>query len=415
MAIRGGYGVFFEHTNGNEANTESLEGSAPFSLNASQFNVPSYSSIGGGLLFPLSVTSIPDKVIWPYVQQWHLDVQKELPGNIVATVSYVGSKGTHLSQQRNFNQLLPISAADNPFAPGQPITQDDCDAIGTGALANGTAYGAQAETNLGVACGNDPNFSRPIQGFGNITRLEDQANSIYHALQTSVHRTVGDLTLSVAYTYSHSIDDSSDRFDGAFVNSYDLATNRGSSNFDVRHNLAISYVYGLPFFKAAGLSHTLLGGWQLSGITIAQTGTPISITNGTDFGDAAGVANGVGTGSRPDLVGDPHGSHPSDVAGVRGPLLFNPDAFAIPTGLTFGNVGRNTLAGPGRINFDFGLFKRFSFGETRALDFRWENFNIFNHTQYNGVNTSMDGSSEFLHASGAHLARRMQFGLRFQF
>jgi len=95
--------------------------------------------------------------------------------------------------------------------------------------------------------------------------------------------------------------------------------------------------------------------------------------------------------------------------------------------LTFGNVGRNTLAGPGRINFDFGLFKRFSFGESRALDFRWENFNLFNHTQYNGISSSMDcgvvgstaadpaciNSSSFLHASGAHLARRMQFGLRF--
>jgi len=414
MAIRGGYGVFFEHTNGNEANTESLEGSAPFSLNASQFNIGSYGGIGGGVLFPLSVSSIPDKVIWPYVQQWHLDVQKELPGNIVATVSYVGSKGTHLSQQRNMNQLLPVPAADNPFAPGQPITQDDCDAIGTGALANGTPYGAQAETNLGVACGNDPNFTRPLQGFGNITRLEDQANSIYHALQTSVHRTVGDLTLSLAYTYSHSIDSSSDRFDGAFVDSYDLARNRASSNFDVRHNLAISYVYGLPFFKGSGLQHTLLGGWQLSGITIAQTGTPFNIDNGSDFGDAAGVANGVGTGSRPDVVGDPHGSHPSDVPGVRGPLLFNPDAFAIPTGLTFGNLGRNSLYGPGRINFDFGLFKRFSFGESRGFDFRWENFNLFNHTQYNGISGgTADGG--FLHASGAHLARRMQFGLRFYF
>jgi hypothetical protein len=415
MAIRGGYGIFFEHTNGNEANTESLEGSAPFSLNASQFNVDGYGNIGGGVLFPLSVNSIPDKAIWPYVQQWNLGVQKELPRNFVVSVAYVGSKGTHLSQQRNLNQLLPVPAADNPFAPGQPITQDDCNALGTGKLANGVAYGSTAETNLGVACGNDPNPSRPSVGYGNITRLEDQANSIYHALQTSVHRTVGDLTLSLAYTYSHSIDNSSDRFDGAFVNSYDLATNRGSSNFDLRHNLAISYVYALPFFKGSGLTHTLLGGWQVSGITIAQTGTPISITNGTDFGDAAGVANGVGTGSRPDLVGDPHGSHPSDVPGVRGPLLYNPDAYAIPTGLTFGDVGRNTLAGPGRINFDFGLFKRFSFGETRALDFRWENFNIFNHTQYNGVNSSMDGSTDFLHASGAHLSRRMQFGLRFQF
>jgi hypothetical protein len=243
-----------------------------------------------------------------------------------------------------------------------------------------------------------------------------------------VRRTVGDLTLSVAYTYSHSIDNSSDRFDGAFVNSYNLATNRGSSNFDLRHNLAISYVYGLPFFKGSGFSHTLLGGWQVSGITIAQTGTPFSVTNGTDFGDAAGVANGVGTGSRPDIVGNPHASS-SNIPSVRGPLLYNPAAYEIPTGLTFGNVGRNTLTNPGRINFDFGLFKRFSFGETRALDFRWETFNLFNHTQFNGVNSSMDcapigstagdasclGSSDFLHASGAHLARRMQFGLRFQF
>ena len=431
MAIRGGYGIFFEHTNGNEGNTESLEGSAPFSMNASQFNINGYSNIGGGggLLFPLSVNSIPDKAIWPYVQQWHLDVQKELPSHIVATVSYVGSKGTHLTQQRNFNQLLPVAASDNPFALGQPITSDDCDALGTGALANGTPYGPQAATNLGIACGDDPNPSRPQLGYGNITRLENQANSNYNALQATARRTVGDLTLSVAYTYAHSIDNSSDRYDGAFVNSYNLAANRGNSDFDVRHNVAISYVYGLPFFKGTGLKNTLLGGWQISGITIAQTGTHFSVTNGTDFGDAAGVANGVGTGSRPDIVGDPHASVQSDVPSVRGPLLYNPAAYAAPTGLTFGDVGRNTLTNPGRINFDFGLFKRFAFGEKYALDFRWENFNLFNHTQYNGISNGMDcaptgstagdasclSSSSFLHASGAHLARRMQFGLRFQF
>jgi len=432
MAVRGGYGVFFEHTNGNEGNTESLEGSPPYSLNASQFNVNGYSNIGGGgLLFPLGVNSIPNKAIWPYVQQFHLDVQKELPSHFVATVSYVGSKGTHLTQQRNLNQLHPI-ASGNPFAAGQSITSADCDSLSSsGTLANGTAVTGAAATNLGIACGNDPNPNRPLVGFGNITRLEDQANSIYHAMQATVKRTVGDLTMSMAYTYSHSIDNSSDRYDNAFVNAYNLAANRGSSGFDVRHNLAISYVYALPIYKGSGLAHNVLGGWQVSGITIAQTGTPFSVTNGTDFGDAAGVANGVGTGSRPDLVGNPHGSVQSNVPGVRGPLLFNPGAFTIPTGLTFGDVGRNTLYGPGRINFDFGLFKRFSFTETRALDFRWENFNLFNHTKYNGVNGGMDcgtipiggnagdpsciGSSSFLHASGAHLPRRMQFGLRFQF
>ena len=421
LAIRGGYGIFFEHTNGNEGNTESLEGSAPYSLNITQYNINGYNNIGGGgLLFPLGgVFSIPDKAIWPYVQQWHLDVQKELPGHVVATVSYVGSKGTHLTQQRDINQLVPVPASDNPFAQGQPITSDDCDALPTGALANGTPYGTQAGINLGVACGGDANPFRPFLGYGSIIRLDDQANSNYNALQTSVRRTVGDLTFSVAYTYSHSIDNSSDRFDGAIVNSYDTASNRARSSFDVRHNLAISYVYGLPFFKRPGLSHTLLGGWQVSGITIAQTGTPFTVTNGTDFGDSAGGAGtltyGQATGSRPDLVGDPHASVQSNVAGVRGPLLYNPDAFAIPTGLTFGNVGRNTLSNPGRINFDFGLFKRFSWGEHYAFDFRWENYNLFNHTQYNGVNTSMDGTTSFLHASGAHLPRRMQFGLRLQF
>ena len=199
-------------------------------------------------------------------------------------------------------------------------------------------------------------------------------------------------------------------------------------------------VYALPIYKGSGLSHTLLGGWQVSGITVAQTGQPFSVTNGTSFGDNAGVANGVGIGSRPDLIGDPHsGLTQTNIPGVRGPLFYNPAAFALPRGLTFGNVGRNTLYLPGRLNFDFGLFKRFSLGEKKAIDFRWENFNLFNHTQYNEISGSGAGSaaaaamdctggannsagapaciasSSFLHATNAHLARRMQFGLRFQF
>jgi hypothetical protein len=426
MAIRGGYGIFFEHTNGNEGNTESLEGSPPLVLTSSQFNVVGYSNIGGaGLVFPLSVNSIPEKAIWPYVQQWHLDVQRELPGHIVGTVSYVGSKGTHLTLQRNLNQLRPVSASANPFAAGQPITSADCDSLASdGTLANGAPVTGQAANNLGVACGNNPDPLRPLFGLSDITRLEDVANSIYHSLQVSARRTVGDLTLSVAYTYSHSIDDSSDRFDGAFVDSYNVPANRGSSSFDQRHNLSISYVYGLPFFRGKGLGHTLLGGWQVSGITVASTGNPFSVTNDTDFGDSAGVANGVGTGSRPDLVGNPHaGLTQTNFPDTRGPLFYNPAAFAVPRGLTFGNVGRNTLYLPGRLNFDFGLFKRFSLGESRAFEFRWENYNLFNHTQFNSINSSMDttdpganlDSSGFLHLNGAHRPRTMQFGLRLQF
>jgi hypothetical protein len=244
---------------------------------------------------------------------------------------------------------------------------------------------------------------------------------------------VGALTFSAAYTYSHSIDDSSDRYDTTFVDSYDIARARASSNFDQRHALSISYVYALPFFKGTGLTHSLLGGWQVSGITTFSTGTPVTITNGTDFSDNAGGGNGLGSGSFPDLVGDPHSvtsAEKSAASAVFGPLAFNPGAYALPTGLTFGDNGRNTLYLPGRANFDFGAFKRFAIGEKAAFEFRWETFNLFNHTQFNSMDTTMDcagadntagdlsacvPSSGFLHFDGAHDARRMQFGLRFQF
>ena len=442
MAIRGGYGVFFEHTNGNEGNTESLENSPPIALTSTQNNVVGYGNIGGGgLLFPLSLNSIPNKAIWPYVQQWNLNVQKELPSHVIVSAAYVGSKGTHLTQVSNANQIVPVAAGSNPYPAGTPIVAADCANFTTGAnglptgatLGNGTPVPAAAVPNLWVACGNSADPLRTaFPGYSNLTKLSDQANSVYHALQLGAQRTVGDLTLSAAYTYSHSIDTESDRSDTAFVNAYDFAANRASSTFDMRHNLTVSYVYGLPFFKTSGLTHTLLGGWQVSGITIAQAGLPFSVTNGTTFADSAGVANGVGTGSRPLLVGDPRASIPQrEFPDVRGPVIFNPAAFALPTGLTFGNVGRNTLNYPGRLNFDAGLSKRFAISERAGFDFKWEVFNMFNHTQFNQINNQSPGtnaiamdtatpgahldSSNFLHLTGAHKPRIMQFGLRFYF
>jgi hypothetical protein len=438
MAIRAGYGIFYEHTNGNEGNTESLEGSAPLVLTEQQFNVAGYGNIGAGTLFPLSLTEIPNKVRWPYVQQWHLDVQKELPGNIILTTSYVGSKGTHLTLLTNGNQVVPLPASANPYiaAGGVPITGSsatyagDCKTFTVGP--GGPPITGQAAVNLNVACGNTANLAtpdlvRPLLGVSNITNLSDAANSAYNALQISGRKTVGDLQLSVAYTYSHSIDDSSDRSDNAFVNSYDVAANRGSSEFDQRHSLAISYVYGLPFFRQPGLTRTLLGGWQLSGITIAQSGLPFSVTFPSDN---AGVANATGTSSRPDRVPGvsltPTAAEKAALvaAGSFGPLLYNPAAFTAPVGLTFGNVGRNTLTLPGRLNFDAGLSKTFAFTERVGLDFKWELFNLFNHTQFgtcasgggcsSPISTSFSSSS-FLQLNATHDPRRMQFGLRLHF
>lgn len=444
-SIRGGYGVFFEYGNGNEANAESLEGTPPRVLTASQPNIngasctasSGYTCIGGGggVFLPFSVNNEPPaniqtKAEWPYVQQWNLDYQFELPKSFVASIAYVGSKGTHLTDARDLNQLHPLTAAQNPYKPGQPITAADCNSITTNSnglptgatLSNGTVLNSAspALNNLFVACGNDADPLRPFVGFGTLEFLETQANSSYNALQASVRRTLGALVINAAYTYSHSIDDSSDRGDSRFVDSYNLAENRASSNFDERHILNISYVYDLPFFsKSSGLRKTLLGGWEWSGITTFQSGVPINISNSL-FGDNAGVGNGVGTGSRPDVVGNPYAA-PCVPSPAPGPYLFNPCAFAPPQGLTFGNLGRNTLNLPHRTQFDMGLFKHFPIKEAVSVEFRIESFNTFNHTQFSGTPSTFDSSdptvqgTSFLTAQTAHLPRILQLGLKFLF
>lgn len=429
MAIRGGYGIFFEYGNGNEANAESLEGTPPRVLTASEPNITGYTSIGGGggalTLFPFTVNNEPPAIIetkarWPYVQQWNLDVQRELPAHFVASVSYVGSKGTHLTDTRDLNQVHSLPLANNPYKPGEAIGPNDCTASTT---PSGVAITGQAAVNLAIACGGDPNPSRPFLGFGTLELLETQANSRYNALQGSLRRTVGSLQVTAAYTYSHSIDDSSDRLDATgsngvfgFLDSYNRPGNKASSNFDQRHILNVSYVYDLPFFsKSSGFVRTALGGWEWSGITSLQSGIPFNISF-TGFPDNAGVGNNVdgrSSNSRPDLVGNP-GATSCLASPGPGPFLFNPCAFAAPRGLTFGDVGRNFLYLPFRTNFDMGLFKSFKFKESKAVEFRWETFNTFNHTQFSAVHGGF-GSGTFLTASHAHDPRIMQFALKFIF
>jgi hypothetical protein len=425
-SVRGGYGIFFEHGNGNEQNVEALEATAPLVLNPSQPNILGYTSIGGGggtvEAFPLGFNAISDHGTWPYVQQWNLNVQHELPQHIVTSFAYVGSKGTHLGFRRDINQLASVPLAENPYQPGEAIGPDDCT---TGTTPSGVPITGQAFTNLGVACGNDPNPDRPFVGFGSVNFLQFASNSTYNAFQFSARRSIAPLTLSVAYTYSHSIDNASDG--GAFnapsiIDSYDVGRSRASSDFDQRHTLNFSYVYDLPFFRQPGLTHTLLGGWQFSGITTIQTGIPFSVTY-SGFSDNAGVANGSGPGTYADLVGDPHATSTGAACdtGGTGPLLFNACAFAAPRGLTFGNAGRNILHMPRRTNFDMSLLKLFKIRESMGFEFRAEAFNIFNHTQWTGsssggagINTDLAGTS-FLHPNGAHRARTLQFGLKFLF
>jgi hypothetical protein len=297
-----------------------------------------------------------------------------------------------------------------------------------------------------------------------------------------VRRSVAPLVLGISYTYGHSIDDSSDRSDANFVNSYDLKGSKAGSDFDQRHSLSISYIYELSLLRylpriirwerepfpadynsppkpapvtksnaPSALANALLGGWELSGITVYQSGTPFSVINGGSPGgvgvsDNGGVANYFGTGSYADCVGSPYSTPPSggNTAQSFAPLLYNSGAFVAPRGLTFGDCGRNSVYNPSRINFNVSLLKHFKvFGE-RDLEFRAEVFNLFNTAQfriydlahpgntgnniigcYGGASANYSAAggggadcltgNSFLHPVDAHDPRILQFGLKFAF
>jgi hypothetical protein len=448
-AIRAAYGIFYEHTNGNEANAESLEGQPPLVLTPVQFFIQGYNHIGGGVYFPIAVQSIPSgQVTWPYMQQYHMDIQRELMHDTIATISYVGSKGTHLTLENDLNQFHDLNQAQNPYPAGVPITDPDCETASNDdpVFVDGHAVTGDALLHLNIACGNiNPDqFRENFPGWDTVTGIELGASSNYNALQVSGRRTAANLELTLAYTYSHAIDNESDRYDSNFVDTYNLRANRSSSNLDQRHILNVSYIYTLPkFAKGNEFTKLALGGWQWSGITEMQTGKPFSVVNGGYY-DNAGVANGNGTGSYVDFapgVSRTHITGPKLQPGIYGPLLFNPAAYNAPRGLTYGDSGRNSLFGPRTTNFDMGIFKRFPLGDRLTSEFRAEAFNVFNHTQFTAVNNSpgcflpnagfafnagaetcVDGNaaqgylaSGFLHPGGVHDPRILQFALKLIF
>lgn len=497
-SIRAGYGIFYEHGTGNEANTGSLEGSPGTTgvLDMTQFYPTSWGCIGnpagsgctpaGPGAFPLNVTAIPTKVVWPYVQQWSLGVQQQLPWKLLGSVGYVGSRGTNLAAELQINQLVPVNASQNPFAPGQALTTDICSGFSQATFTvNGQSItqGQPGYVNLLAACTGvvsqipTPNALRTGDyspappaigpGLGQIYSLQNIASSKYDALQVTLRRDAGPLTLGVSYSYSHSFDDSSDRTSAAFINAYNIQENRASSDFDQRHLLNINYVYDVPLLKILNATRILkvfnaLGpwqkpdddlsswhkkyfeGWQISGITIFATGTPFTVLNGGSPNgvsslDNAGVAAVIGPGSYPDIVLG--AQQPAAVANPNliGPLLGNPAQFVAPQGLTYGNAGRNYLNNPSQFNFDLTFVKNFKIRESKTLQFRVETYNTFNHTQfriydpansgntgnnvincYGGTNNSAGdsscvASSSFLHPVDAHRPRTIQLAVKFLF
>jgi hypothetical protein len=248
-------------------------------------------------------------------------------------------------------------------------------------------------------------------------------NSTYHSFQANIRkRFSNNFDIQGVYTWSHSIDDSSDPLNPATGNrsfprnSFNLQEERGDSDFDVRQRASINYVFQLPIgpgkrYLTHGVASAVLGGWELSGITSFQTGHPLDI-----FGDVDSEHTGLS--SRADVVGNT--SIPSGADRTQtGPPL---SAFALAPYGRPGNYGRDSLVGPGIDNTDAALVKDTTIHERYTLELRFEAFNIFNQVQFAQPDNLIADTSTFGFSTATVVRpdettsnRQLQLAVKFKF
>jgi hypothetical protein len=220
------------------------------------------------------------------------------------------------------------------------------------------------------------------------------------------------VSVLLGYTWSHAIDDVPLEFGGGAAGPQPqdpryISVERASSIIDMRHRLTLSYLWALPVGKGkallnrGGITNFVLGGWQTNGILTVQSGLPFSPVLQTS-------TTNTGTGSRPNVTGTI--IYPKTLQ-----QWFSPAAFSSPALYTYGNAGRDTLTGPGRINWDMSLFKDFVIHEQVRFQFRAEAFNIFNHPQFALPNPNIGNAQAGQITSTVGNPRQLQMGLRFQF
>ncbi len=335
--------------------------------------------------------SIDPHIETPFMQQWFMGFQYELPANTVLEISYVGSHGADLFGLFNGNEAVPTADPNIPTAPRRP----------------------------------DPNIDAGID------TLRSNLFSNYNGLQVRLEKRFSHgLQFEAAYTYSHALDDASNANLGS-QNQGDFRLQTapfleyGNADFDVRHRFVLSYIYDLPFGNgqrfggnATGVQNQLIGNWQVTGIVSAQTGnwfTPTDDLVNISNSDCGGAVFNC---ARPDVVGNPNGT--PCIPGT----IFNTCAFVANTTFgTFGDAGRNIIRGPGLQNWDMSFIKEFPVHEQMHFEFRAELFNIWNHPNLTfademttNENFSTErGTSQFGFPTASRAPRLIQFALKFYF
>ena len=376
-----------------------------------------------------------------YVQQWNLDIQRQLPAGFFADVAYAGSHGVHLSNDNPnvvINQIPDsyITQAGAQAAAGQPV------AIDQPFLLNGVPGNPLSSPNPSI--GNLPTqsptilagqFDRPFPQYTNVSLAQfGCCGSSYNSLQATVTRRFqGGGTLLVAYTNAKLLSDTDTQTSwlengntggvGQVQDWNNLKGERSLSSQDVSQRLVISYVLDLPFGKGkmflggtSGVVGKLVSGWGVDGVTTFQRGFPLKIAWA---GPATALENaGFGVSNvRPNVVAG------CDKSGNRSlTSWFNTNCFAAPPQWGFGDETRvdATLRADGINNFDFSVFKRTQIGERIGVEFRTEFFDLFNHPQFGFPGTGFvagnsNGFGQVTTTNTGNNPRLIQFALKFVF
>jgi hypothetical protein len=348
---------------------------------------------GANLQAPLQDTVVP------WTMQWNFNIQRELPGQTLLEIAYVGTRGLQLARGTesgmNINQLDPQYMAlgshlndlvDNPFY---------------GYVNNGVLASAKVARSQ---------LLRPFPQFTTIQPLfSSGASSTYHSLQaTATKRLAHGMQFEAAFTWAKDLDNGQ-----TYQDSYNANGERALADIDIAKRFVASYVYELPFGRgrhfgksAASAVNWFLGGWQVNGITTFQTGTPLAISasNTTGIFTETIRANNNGTSARLDGPVD-----------QRLNAYFNKSVFSQPAPFTFGNLSPRVsdLRNDGIRNFDLSMFKDFTPKERIRVQFRAEFLNAFNTPRFGSPNTSVTSTSFGQITSQGNSPRQTQFGLKF--
>lgn len=378
--------------------------------NAKVANLPVITSAAVPATAKLVPGGVQPNLQTPTLISWSARVEQALTTNTALTVGYVGSHGYHELVGVDANEPFPVICPASPCPATYPSSFPA--ALAGTPVPAGTYY--------------VPTATRANPTLANTWTYFSEGDSSYQALQVEVnHRFSGGLALRGAYTWSKTIDDgdslnstTSGGEPALASNPFDLAADRGLANFDVRNVGVIGVVYALPFGHGAHFANNLIGlpnflasGWNIGSIVTLQGGFPFTPQLSYNPSNNGDTRNPVRPFVNPDFTGPVILGNPSE--------WFNPAAFLAPPNNSgfYGNLGRDTLIGPGLAAWDLSFLKDTHVTERTTLQFRAELFNVLNRANFNTPNAVVFTPSGVSPTAGvitstATTSRQIQFGLK---